>query len=226
MGRPHESDYLALRHFVRDQPSVVDVGANRGQAILSLRRVLKGPIIWSFEPNKDLAKYLDHRFASEGVIVHPYGLGSSNETMPLYMPKYGHTVWDTRASIEESEARRHLSADTFWRFAPERASVVRVDVDIRILDEFQLTPDILKIDVEGAESEVVRGGMDTIKSNLPVILVEGTGTEVEELIGSLGYRRYQYDVNEVALVRDRSGSLNTFLLCPNHLSMFKGIALT
>ena len=116
--KPHESDYLAFRHFAPRQPKVVDVGANRGQAIESLRRVLHDPAIWSFEPNKDLALYLQRRFTAEEVKVYPNGLGSSNGTMTLYMPKYGHTVWDTRASIHESEARKHLSADTFWRFSP------------------------------------------------------------------------------------------------------------
>jgi FkbM family methyltransferase len=222
IGRPHEADYLAFRHFTKQRPKVVDVGANRGQAIVSLRAVLENPEIWSFEPNKELARYLARRFASHQVQVYPTGLGASNRTLPLYIPKYGHTLWDTRASVYESEARRHLSTATFWRFSPLRASVVQTEIDIGVLDDFHLEPDILKIDVEGAEADVIRGGLDTIEANLPVIFVEGIGVEIEQLLEGLGYRRYRYDVAGDVFVEGQSGRVNTFLMRAGHLSLFDG----
>lgn len=40
------------------------------------------------------------------------------------------------------------------------------------LDEFQLTPDFIKIDVEGCEPKVLRGAADTISRSRPVMLIE------------------------------------------------------
>jgi FkbM family methyltransferase len=225
MGRPHEADYLALRHFTKRRPKVVDVGANRGQAIVSLRAVLEDPEIWSFEPNKELALYLARRFGSSQVKVYPSGLGASNRSVTLYMPKYGHTVWDTRASIHEAEALRHFSAETFWRFSPKRASIVKTEIDVRTLDDFHLAPDILKIDVEGAEADVILGGLETIRSGQPVILVEGEAIAVEKPLSPMGYRRFCYDVAADTFVEGRSGSLNTFVMRPEHLSLFDGVGL-
>ena len=90
-----------------------------------------------------------------------------------------------------------------------------------MLDDFQLTPDILKIDVEETESEVIKGALGTIEASLPVILVEGTAIEIEALLGSLGYSRYRYDVASGDFLHGQSGSLNTFLLRPGHLPLFR-----
>jgi FkbM family methyltransferase len=222
--RPHEDDYEAFRSFVIESPNVLDVGANRGQAIASLQLVLDDPRIWSFEPNTELASYLNRRFRSDVVQIYPYALSSEETEMTLYIPKYGHTLWDTRASLIEEEARSHLNADVFWGFAAVRASVVEMNVRVRRLDEFGLSPDIIKIDVEGAEGSVVAGGLATIESSLPAILVEGDPEEPEGLLSGLGYARHRYDPVRRVLHRGEVGAINTFLLHPRHIKLFKDVA--
>ena len=219
-NRPHEADFLAFRHYVEPHPRVLDVGANRGQAIVSLRRVLDRPKIWSFEPNRDLASHLRRRFSNEDVEIYPVGLGRRVERLELYVPRYGHTVWDTRASVVEAEARRHLSPEVFWRFDDRRAAVLATEVEIRRLDEFDLAPQIIKIDVEGTESDVIDGGFDTIRSHLPIIVVEGNGAQAAERLRALGYRRHRFDPVSNAFIRDQAGVINTFLLCEDHHGLF------
>lgn len=226
IGRPHDVDYEALRHFVPAHPKVIDVGANRGQAIVSLSRVLRRPRIWSFEPNPDLARYLSRRFSSKEVVVLSHGLGARAESVTLFVPKYGHTVWDTRASLAEEEAQRHLNADQFWRYSEDRVAIEKVDVDIRTLDEFDLAPDILKIDVEGTEAAVIKGGMTTIETHLPVILLEGDAVHSASLLSVMGYRIHRFEPNRGRLVVGESGSLNTFLLRPDHYQLFAGLEVS
>ena len=146
--------------------------------------------------------------------------GRRNETLKLYVPKYGHTVWDTRASVVEAEARRHLSPEVFWRFDDRRATVVASEVEIRRLDEFDFAPHIIKIDVEGTESDVIDGGFDTIRAHLPVIVVEGNGAQAVERLRPLGYQRHRFDPVSNVLIRDQAGVINTFLLREDHHGLF------
>ena len=60
--------------------------------------------------------------------------------------------------------------------------------DIYSLDEFELAPNLLKIDVEGFEAEVVRGGEETIKLHHPTVIVEQRrDSEAYDLLVSWGY---------------------------------------
>lgn len=65
-------------------------------------------------------------------------------------------------------------------------------IHMGVLDSFDLECDIVKIDVEGYEMEVLAGGLNTIKSNLPKIIIETHSAELKKsvlnLLKPLGYR--------------------------------------
>ena len=69
----------------------------------------------------------------------------------------GTIIGSPEASSALDEARQHLNPDEFRWYTERRASLEKIEVEIRTLDEFDLTPDILKVDVEGAEVGVVKG---------------------------------------------------------------------
>lgn len=218
--RPHELDFVAFRGFNLKRPNVVDVGANRGQAIASFFRVLVQPRIWSFEPNPTVAAYLSRRFESRGLAVLPYALGESRQTATLYVPRYGRTVWDSRASLDEASARASLGPEDYWRFSARRAAVEGLEVEVRRLDEFGLAPDIVKIDVEGTQDSVIEGGKETIESCRPVILVEGRVVKPLGWLEALGYRAHRFNTSRSTFVIGQHGDLNTFFMHPNHYPLF------
>jgi len=189
---------------------VVDVGANRGQSVRSLHLVLPSPHIVAFEPNPRLAEYIKSRYQS-GVEVHNVALGRTISQLNLYIPSYGRWSWDTRASLDAEAAEAAFSEVDFWRFNRDRARVDHISVPVRALDGFDLAPDLIKVDVEGTERAVVEGALKTIARNRPVLLVEGDGAAVEDLLDGLGYRRFWWDAANAELVAG-PGKLNTFLL--------------
>lgn len=70
----------------------------------------------------------------------------------------------------------------------------RIDVTVNSVDEFLMspaepTPDLIKIDVEGAELEVIAGMRDTLVEHHPVVLCEvhDCNAEYAALMRSLGY---------------------------------------
>lgn len=221
--RPHEADYLPFRSYLGHGAIVVDVGANRGQAVHSFRCVLQQPRIHSFEPNPRLATYVSTRFGSADVTVYPIALGERNGKESLFIPRYGSTVWDSRASLVAGEAEGFLTPSQFWRFDRRRGGIVEVEVTIRTLDEFRLAPHIVKVDVEGTEDAVIEGARGTIKRHRPIIMAEGSVVAAAERLGPLGYRRHRFDPAGWRFVAGTPGELNTFLMHPGHYPLFEGL---
>jgi hypothetical protein len=81
----------------------------------------------------------------------------------------------------------------YW-FSPKRLDVDAVTVRLETLDSFDLSPDFIKIDAEGAESDVIQGGLQTIQRSRPVIMAESLEVSgvVQELIETAGYRLLEF----------------------------------
>jgi hypothetical protein len=111
--------------------------------------------------------------------------------LPLYVPYSTHGA-TLEKSREERGARREDTAS--GRLAPRT-----VLVDATTLDAFfagrPAGPDFIKIDVEGHELAVLRGGRQTLATHKPTLLVEcearhrpdGDVRPVFDFLASLGY---------------------------------------
>ena len=71
-------------------------------------------------------------------------------------------------------------------------SVSQISLDVFVFDEGNPAPDLIKIDVEGAELEVLRGAMRLLREASPVLLIEVHSPEIGlqcfELLKSQGYK--------------------------------------
>lgn len=83
-----------------------------------------------------------------------------------------------------------------WRATRGRVTQGKGDFDVEMftLDgacERLGRPDLVKIDVEGTELDVLRGGLDLLKTGKPTLLIEAHSPQLEEdctaLLESLGY---------------------------------------
>jgi FkbM family methyltransferase len=82
-------------------------------------------------------------------------------------------------------------------FQPEARSVAEIEVRIETIDSLVEQkrippPDVIKIDVEGAELEVLKGATDTLRTWHPSVLLEAHSAALEDsctrLLCDLGYR--------------------------------------
>lgn len=215
LRRPHESDFHALRFLPADGTGLyVDVGANHGQSIESIRSVVPGARVHSFEANPMLAERLQARYAATPAVrVESFGLADCVSERPLYVPVYKGYVYDGIASFDRGSAQGWLGPDTLYFFSPERLRIVEVTCATRRLDDLSLVPILIKIDVQGLEYEVVRGGIETIRRHEPVLLVEDyyRDPRLEALLGAIGYRQYLFDDRGFFPQRDPS-AVNTFAM--------------
>jgi FkbM family methyltransferase len=194
---PHESDFRVLKH-VDGGPgeTFVDVGANHGQSIESIRSMKSDARIVSYEANPGLARTLSARYArDENVTIRPVGLSDMEGTFTLHVPVYRGFVYDGLASLDLEAATSWISEDTVYRFRKEKLVIRDVVCDVETLDAQNLAPAFIKVDVQGLEYKVIKGGYRTLERYRPVLLVEDYlgDPRLPPLLEALGYAEYHLD---------------------------------
>jgi FkbM family methyltransferase len=151
-----------LQRVVEPGWTVLDVGANAGYYSLLAHDITHGKVtVHAFEPNPSMAKLLessvDLNCAGDEITVVRAGCGSEAGRRQLHL----------------SPECTNTGRSTFLRETFPESELVPVDV-IR-LDEYcverDLSPDLVKIDVEGFEHEVVGGMEALLEAGFPRYLI-------------------------------------------------------
>jgi len=204
----------------------IDIGANWGQSIAALQRLCAPKRIVAFEPSALLARRIERRYAgNDKVTLHACALGESDGEFTLHTPRYGNFVFDGLASLDIEEARNWLNPRRMAGFDPSKLSIDSQTVKVRQLDSFDLSPDVVKIDVQGAELLVVRGGLETFRRSQPVSIVENPSPELVALFAGIGMHAFGFDGH--TLTRGDVGGNNTVFLNERRVDQLqhKGVSL-
>jgi len=191
---PFDRDFDGIRLFPDYERALfLDVGGNRGQSTDAILMTTRNSTIQLFEPNPLLCDKLRRQFgAQQRVTINEFGLGNSTSTQPLHVPFYKNWMFDGLASFDRDSARGWLEGRVFF-YNEKHVSLRQVPCTIRRLDDLGLTPFFVKLDVQGYEYEVIRGGEKTIRTHQPVLLVEAPPEEnVRDFLKSLGYSFYTF----------------------------------
>jgi len=171
-----------LRSNLRPESIFVDCGANIGiWTIIALEFIKTGGAVHSFEPNPNLCerlqKNLDYNNLGEQCSIHEVALSSDSKTEFLYLDDFNHQMGSLRRAKTEGN---------------------KIKVLTKTLDSFNLNRiDGMKIDVEGYESQVIKGAIQTISSYKPWLVVELNNSfhkiqnitqwEVYRMLADIGY---------------------------------------
>lgn len=140
-----------------------DVGANYGYYSLLAASLARGGNAYAFEPNPETLKILSKNKRSNMHIINS-AVSDRDGNVDFYMYDQIHSV------ISSMHAPRPSSEHLRY------AHVSRGKVASITLDSFcknnNVTPDIIKIDVEGAEFVVLRGAENLLRRASPVISME------------------------------------------------------
>lgn len=164
----HEACYAVAR----PGDTIYDIGANAGIIGIDLASHLKGRVrMFAFEPIPSLARGVALSAAISGlsdrISVYEAMLGAAEGEASLFIPSH---------AIHASARSRESDAVELKR------RVFRID---SLVETGQLPlPDLIKIDVEGAELEVFKGATETLRRARPAIIFEA-----DENMSRFGYTR-------------------------------------
>lgn len=212
-GKIHEPGFEYLK-FINKEALVVDIGANVGQSIVSIFNANSSLNIIAFEPNPSCKKSLNQLsklwFLKNRVSLLFLGLGSATGRMSFFIPVTGSGI----RLLQEGTFDRSV---LFSRVTRDRLgctfSVDEIICDIRSLDEFEIIPSFIKIDVQGFELEVLRGSSKTIGRHKPGILIEN-GDYIDSVscfLGGFGYIEKHLESTLNRLYLHPEGPLGNFV---------------
>ena len=171
-----------LASALRNDSIYVDVGTNRGQVLREALRVAPGARHIAFEPIPDLATELAGSFPQ--VETRRLALGAVAGAADFcYFRKLD--GWSgLRRSPEISDTRGD----------PEQITVQVSTLDLELAG---VRPDVIKIDVEGAELDVLAGGRTVLSEAQPLVVFEhvasaaalygSSSAALWDLLSELGY---------------------------------------
>ena len=161
-----------------------DVGANYGLFTFGLRACCTDLRIEAFEPDPDYVALLQRTLGASGpdrVQVHPIALSDSQGKVAFKRDLLSGSTGFLLGWGQPSDRAMDPTGD--WRTIEVETSTI--DAESARLG----IPDLIKIDVEGAELAVLRGGKGTLEAHMPIILLECTHRqeEVRQFLEELGY---------------------------------------
>lgn len=165
---------LFLLESLRPGNTALDIGAHKGgYAYWMLRQVGSTGKVYAFEPQQYLYDYLSRLKSGlykENFIVEHLALSDQAGTVELRIPEGKNKKSSPGASIVKTVFEEH-------EFRTERVPVTTLDI---YCTEHHLTPDLLKIDVEGNEMAVLKGGEQILHKYHPAILMECEARHIGE----------------------------------------------
>lgn len=167
-AKSYESPYVrALRSIIREGETVFDVGANIGfYTVLFSRWVGPKGRVFAYEPDPDNLSLLHRNLAlndCRNATVREVAMGSAQ----------GDSVFSRDPS---TGATGHLGKGVTYGetlFGAGREFLMSVKTET--LDAEALAsarPDVVKLDIEGGEYEVLRGGSRVLKEERPLVISE------------------------------------------------------
>jgi FkbM family methyltransferase len=146
---------------------VIDIGAQTGDSTLYFS--LKGAkMIYAFEPLKGNYRILEKNVTQNKINCKCFNIALGNATQ------------DINVSVSGNMA----IATSFGDYSELE------NIKMNKLDNLDLNADIIKIDVEGFETEVLRGGLNTINNAKDIIIETHSNVlqaEVAELLSKMGF---------------------------------------
>jgi FkbM family methyltransferase len=178
----------AFLEMLRPGAVVYDVGANIGwYSLLAARAVGAQGSVLAFEPSLENAHYAQQNAAGNG-------LANVTVVAAALTDENGWMTFLERGSLEgrldKDDSDAQASRRARHTFEAKGTTLVPITtLDSWLARTSRPAPDVVKIDVEGAEVGVLRGMHETLATARPTLIVElhGTRDEVADELDRAGY---------------------------------------
>ena len=193
---PLEDDWKGFKKIkISANQKIIDIGAHWGESYIVFRKYFKN-MIYCYEPNPNSFRYLKRKTLNDPKTkVYNYGISSKNMKKKLFFPSCGKnelTLWgnDNIKNLKKRLKTKNylnlknlnfISKYCFFRKIPNINNV-----------------GIIKIDVEGAEFEVLKGIKKKILNNTKIIFIEFNENNFKKIVSFLlkfNFYPYVYESN-------------------------------
>jgi FkbM family methyltransferase len=183
-GRNRERETMEMfAKLIGKNDIVWEVGAHIGY--LTVFFCLLSSRVTAFEPSAENLKYLSRNAPANARIVPAAATEEEAENVPLYTENLTGQNCSLLPDYREFDINAKLAGYTAQRSVEHVRAVSLDSYSVRTSE----VPDFVKIDVEGAELEVLRGMTRILADRGPRLMVEMTDreNEVVALLGRFGY---------------------------------------
>ena len=150
-----EKEYKWVKEY--QFKSIIDIGANEGQFSDRMRTLFPSATIFAFEPLPKVFQQLSNNFKNDPCFkAHNLALGQESGSLTLQESDYSpsSSFLNPTASLRENFEDAGIIQEI----------TVQIETLDGIFDEVRLDgPLLIKIDVQGFEDQVIRGGSSTLK---------------------------------------------------------------
>jgi 2-O-methyltransferase len=150
----------------KDDPVIIEVGANSGQTTAEMLKAMPGATIHAFEPDPRAIAKFRNTINAPRVHLYECAIGAVNGTTTFHQSSGVEHVteysqgWDQSGSIRRPH--NHLQAFPWVKFEKQ------IEVNTMTLDtwfeQHQVTADFIWADVQGAEGDLIAGATRLLQS--------------------------------------------------------------
>jgi len=172
---------------------IFDVGTFVGASSLIFSKLvgLKGKVL-GFEPNpfnrnRSFINISNNPSLSKNIFIYPIAIGDDEGDREMLLSSEIDSGYSSTSRLKGSHSKLHDSE------LPE--GFEKIFVKVKTLDAFvkenRIIPDIIKVDIEGAEHNFLLGGLETLRKYKPVLYIEihseYCAIRCFEILRSIGY---------------------------------------
>ena len=144
---------------------IIDIGANTGQTATEMRKIFPKASIYSFEPIPTCFEKLNQSMKGDKKF-HSYCVGLGDKTSTA---EFNVNDFNPSSSLLET-------SDIGKKIYPHISKTTTNTIQIKKLDDYKILnnqskPSLIKIDVQGFEDKVIKGGLKTI-ANATIVIIE------------------------------------------------------
>lgn len=183
-GKYEESFCIFLQNVVQEDAICYDIGANIGyHTLIMARSANNGGQVYAFEAIPEVCEILKRNTEINNL--------QNVQVVNKVVSKKGGTI----SLIRNTDIDQAIISSEKKKIKPLQEIIT---CDATTIDEFVATstraPSFLKIDVEGAEVDVIKGSICTLKEHQPMIVCETHGIDrargVYEILSDLDYELF------------------------------------
>jgi len=181
LGSYEADKQRCLARFVRPGMTIYDVGAQAGFFTLIFARLAGAGRVYAFEPFAENVRHLLAHLRMNRV--------ANVQVLQLALAEHAGLSGFT---VDKSRYENLLTGER-----DATLLVPTLGLDEAVERHGLAPPDLMKIDAEGAESQILAGGRRTLERHRPIVFVALHGEphkqSCSQLLASLGYRLFRLD---------------------------------